>query len=263
MYESVFINPFISLGCSDFFDKESNASFEAHVIECLCDIYGKDKVKEIYVAKDEARFASLLHVYGLSQNIYDSFLRDTLKYLKFMDEKRQEPSLKSDIASKVEVSIISMFIYKCLLIEPTVEEISHFENDLLNNFEIIKQHFNNSLNPNRTRDVWDKKKKMLTDNVELIEIKPTYLDEFTYAKYGINLADVKRMDYRMVDQLNSFIKEKQASLEVENPKDKKNFKGPILKTAVTSGSGFVDALLIASIIATEMSIGLIYLFLHM
>ena len=74
-------------------------------------------------------------------------------------EHQKEPSIKSDIASKIEVSIIIMFIYKCLLIEPTLEEISHFENNLLNNFEMIKFHFSTSLNPNRTRDIWDKKKR--------------------------------------------------------------------------------------------------------
>lgn len=264
MYEVVFINPFISAGCFDYFDKNMNSSFEAHVIECLCDVYGKDKIYEAYSSKDENAFSTLLHVYGLSSNVYDSFLRDTLKYRKFMEEKDREPSLKSDIASKVEISIITMFLHKCLLVEPSLEEISHFENDLLNNFEIIKWHFNNALTPNRTRDVWDKKKRMLTDNVELVEIKPVYFDEFTYAKYGIKLADVQRMDYRMVDQLNSFIAEKQSnSIEVEKPTSKLSLEGSILKTSISSGSGFVDALLIAAVIATEMSIGLIYLFLNM
>ena len=47
---------------------------------------------------------------------------------------------------------------------------------------VIKLHFNTSINPNKTRELWEKKKKILSDNVELIEIKPKYLDEFTYAR---------------------------------------------------------------------------------
>lgn len=264
MDETVFINDFISIGMRDYFKVGTSSTFESHIVECLCDIYGESKVRKVYETRDESAFTSLLHTYGLSRNMYDSFLRDTNKFPKFKMENAKNPSVKSDIASKIEISIIMMFIYKCLLIEPTLEELSHFENNLLNNFEMIKWHFNTSLNPNRTREVWDKKKKMLTDNVELVEIKPEYLDEFTYAKFGTSLQDVKKMDYRMVEELNSYIKDKMNAMtvdaeKVKPPKSKKIRANTILST----GSGFADAILIASIIATEMSIGLIYLFLHM
>lgn len=265
MNETVFVNVFISTGMFDYFVQGKSNTFEAHIVECLADIYGEEKLKKVFDAKDEAGFTTLLHTYGLSHNVYDNFLRDTIRYIKFKQEKEKEPSIKSDIASKIEVSIITMFLYKCLLIEPTLEEISHFENNLLNNFEMIKMHFNMSLNPNRTRDIWDKKKRMLTDNVELVEIKPEYLDEFTYAKFGTSLQDVKKMDYRMVTELNKYIKEKMESFTVEEPtrQNPKSLKDFFMKTSVSTGSGFADAILIAAIIATEMSIGLIYLFLHM
>ncbi len=265
MSETVFINDFISAGMFDYFVGKKSNTFESHIVECLADIYGEEKLRRVYEAKDEAGFANLLHTYGLSHSKYDTFLRDTIRFGKFKMEHQKEPSIKSDIASKIEVSIIIMFIYKCLLIEPTLEEISHFENNLLNNFEMIKFHFSTSLNPNRTRDIWDKKKRMLTDNVELIEIKPEYLDEFTYAKFGTSLQDVKKMDYRMVTELNSYIKEKMESITIDQPVNKKpkSRKEMFMKTAVSTGSGFADAILIAAIIATEMSIGLIYLFLHL
>jgi len=155
-----------------------------------------------------------------------------------------------------------MFLYKCLLFEPTLEEISHFENNLLNNFEIIKMHFNTSINPNKTREIWDKKKKMLTESVELIEIKPEYLDEFTYAKFGTSLSDVKKMDYRMVEELNKYIKSKIEITGEVVPKIKQE-KFSIKNTVLSSGNGFVDALLIAGVIATEISVALIYMFLKM
>ncbi len=265
MSETVFINPFFTIGMNDYFIEHKVESFEAHIVECLCDIYGEDKLRAVYDSKNEAAFASLLHTYGFSHSKYDNFLRDTLKYLSFKNEKIKDPSVKSDIASKVEMSVITMFLYKCLLIEPTLEEISHFENNLLNNFEMIKWHFSASLNPNRTREAWEKKKRMLTDNVELVEIKPEYLDEFTYAKFGTSLQDVKKMDYRMVTELNNYIKDKLELMEVDAKKDRspKSLKELFVQTPLTSGSGFTDALMIASIIAAEMAIGIIYLFLHM
>jgi hypothetical protein len=199
--------------------------------------------------------------YGLTQSAFDAFIKATNEYEKFKKQKEEKPSLKTDIASKVEIYVIKMFLYKCLINEPALEELSHFENDLLNNFEIIKMHFNMSLNPNRTREEWDKKKKILVDNVELVEVKPEYLDEFTYARYGIDIGDVKKMDYKMVTELNGYIKSKLMVITPEEPKPKRKFD--FANTVITSGNGFVDALMIMAIIASEMSIGIIYLFLHM
>lgn len=263
MNKSVFINDFISLGMTSYFNKNNENIFESHIIECLCDIYGKEKVQKIYEAKDEAGFIELLHVYSMSRNLYDNFLRDTMKYEKFREDKKKNQAIKTDICSKLEVTVITMFLYKCLLIEPSLEDLSHFENDLLNNFSIIKMHFSSSINPNKTREVWDKKKRILSDNVELVEIKPEYLDEFTYSKYGTSLKDVKKMDYRMVEELNSYIKSKMAVEVEDSPKEPKTKIGLLKNTALSSGNGFVDALLIAGIIATEMSIGLIILFLNL
>lgn len=261
---NVFVNEFINLGMVSFFNKTNDNPFERHVIECLCDIYGQDKIKSIFDTKNEEAFYSTLSKYGLSRSNYDNFLRDTIKYEKFKTENKKDPALKSDIASKIEANLIIMFLHKCLLEEPTLEEISHFENDLLNNFEIIKMHFNTSVNPNRTRDIWNKKKRMLEDNVQLVEIKPEYLDEFTYAKFGTSLKDVKQMDYRMVEELNCYIKSKmQLDSEIKEEKPKIDFKSINRNTVLSTGNGFVDAIFIAAIIATEMSIGLIYLFLNM
>lgn len=263
MNETIFINDFISMGMKSYFGKTQSDIFEKHVVECLCDIYGVDKIRSAYESKDEGTFTNLIHTYGLSKTVYDNFLRDTVKYENFRRENEENPAVKSDIASKLEIALIMMFLYKCLLVEPTLEELSHFENDLLNNFEIIKLHFNTSLNPNKTREFWDKKKRMLEDNVELVEIKPEYLDEFTYAKFGTSLNDVKKMDYRMVEELNKYIKSKMA-LTVEEQTPPKRAIGKITRnTVLSTGNGFVDALMVASIIATEISIALIYLFLHM
>lgn len=267
MDKTVFINDFISMGMASYFGNTKTDIFECHIVECLCDIYGRDRIKAVYDARSEAGFVSLLHTFGMSRNLYDNLLRDMNKYEKFREENKKDPSVKSDMASKIETTIITMFLYKCLLVEPSLEEISHFENNLLNNFEVIKLHFNTSLSPSRTREIWDKKKKMLQDNVELVEIKPKYLDEFTYAKFGTSLKDVKKMDYRMVEELNSYITSKlEVSAEEENkarPKTKLSDIKLSRNTVLSSGNGFVDAILIAGIIATEMSIGLIYLFLHM
>lgn len=263
MNESVFINDFISRGMLSYFDGRKDNVFEAHIIECLCHIYGRDRMKATYDDRSETEFITLLHIFGMSKSLYDNLLRDMVKYEQFREEYKQDPSLKTDLASKIEITLITMFLYRCLIIQPSLEDLGHFENDLLNNFEIIKLHFNTSINPSSTREIWNQKKRMLVDNVELVEIKPEYLDDATYAKYGTSLKDVKKMDYRMVEELNSYIKAKSMSVSVEDNNKKIDLSSLLSnKTVLSSGNGMVDALLVAAVIATEVSIGLIYMFLH-
>jgi len=101
----------------------------------------------------------------------------------------------------------------------------------------------------------------MTDSVDLVEIKPEFLDGSVYEKYGTTLDDVKKMDYRMVEQLNSYIKSKMLTDSINEVE--KNKKFPLSNVVITSGNGFVDALLIASMIITELSIGAIYYFLNL
>ncbi len=264
MTELIIANSFISQGLYEYFNNSSASSFEAHIIECLCDIYGEDKIKKTFTEKNDPAFSELIHSYGLKNSVYDNFLRDTNAYNSFKISKEQDPSIKTDLLTRIESYIITMFLYKCLTSEATDEEISHFENDLLNNFNIIKLHFNMSNDPSATRNLWAKKKKLLMDEVELVEIVPEYLDEYTYSKFGTSLDIVKKMDYRMVEELNSYIKSKLEVQAQEDPKSQNKKKSDLFRnTAISSGNGFVDALLITSIIVTEISIGIIYFFLHM
>lgn len=255
--EKKFINEFITLGMNDYFVTGNN-TFERHIIECLIDIYGEKEMKTFYESLDENGFTQLIYKYGLKNTVYENFLRDTMRYETFKVENQNNPLIKSDIASIVESSVINMFITKYLKETPDSESISHFENNLLNNFEVVKMQFSTCLDPNRTRNIWNKKKKILDSNVELIEVKPNYLDEFTYRKFGIDINDVKKMDYRMVKELNRYVIQKQ---KLKDEIDKK--PGILGNTVLSSGNGKVDALLVASIIATEISILLIYLFIHM
>ena len=67
----------------------------------------------------------------------------------------------------------------------------------------------------------------------------------------------------MVNELNEYIKkrmiEDSSSDEIEDSKTIKLTPTSI----ITSGNGFVDAILMIAIIITELSIGFMYLFLHM
>lgn len=259
MENKPFINDFIEFGMHEFFEGSTSFSFEKHIIECLVHIYGKKALKTIYDEKNEAAFSEIIFKFGIKPSVYDNLLRDTNKYEKFKKERENNLALKTDVATAIEIEVATLYIQRCLSYTPTSEDIAGFENELLNDFDTIKFHFNTSLEPNKAREFWDKKKKLLSDDIELIEIKPEYLDEFTYARFGVKLEDVQKMDYRMVDELNKYIKAKLKETDDGSGEGKSKIK---MDSIITSGNGFVDALLITSIIATEISIGIIYYFLH-
>ena len=255
MASNLFVNEFMTIGVYDFFNSGNASSFESHIIECLCDVYGKDNIKNCYSEMDGNAFYSLIVKY-CSPDLYDQLLYNCKQFEDYKD------SNDNKYASYLEIIVAKMFIKKCIINGFTDEEVAHFENDLLKNFHIIQWYSTHSSNPNQTLEEWTRLKSALDDNVELIEVKPEYLDAYTYAKYGIDLAKVKQMDYRMVKELNSYIKSRmleEEQKEIEGVKKKKL----TLNTSISSGNGFVDALLIISIIATELSVGLIYLFLHL
>lgn len=263
MEQKPFINEFFTLGMYEFFYVQDATSFERHIVECLADIYSQEELKKVYDEGNEEAFETLLKKFGIMPEIYENFMKATLKFESFKKENEKNPVIKSDFAYIVEENVIKMFLQKSVIYEPSMEELKHFENDLLYNFSIILWHNNTSMNPNKTKEYWEQKKKILSNEMELMEIKPEYLDEVTYKRFGASLSAVKKMDARMVEKLNKYIKDK---LEEEKEVEEilpKVYKKTRLNTAVSSGNGYVDALLIASIIATELSIGFIYLFLHM
>ncbi len=73
MGENRFVNDFLSLGMSSFFKKDKVNIFEAHVVECLCDIYGIEKIKRAYETSDDLFFTTTVHMYGFTRTLYDNF----------------------------------------------------------------------------------------------------------------------------------------------------------------------------------------------
>ena len=260
MSSKIFVNKFLTIGMNDYFYSGNPASFERHIVECLCDVYGTTYLKKAFDEGNENEFYNTFIKYCAKPELYDQFLQNCREFEESIDNATHGD--KNSYGSYIEIILIKLFLRKSLYKKPTAEEISHFENDLLNNFQMIKWHLANNETPNRTREEWNAKKRILSDDVELIEIKPEYLDGYTYAKFGIDLERVKEMDYRMVNELNNYIKTRILESQEETKEIPKKMK-LTPNTVISSGNGFVDALMIVSIIATELSVGLIYSFLHL
>lgn len=250
----VFVNQFITNGLTSYINGSNDHIFEKHVIEILCHIYDRNSLIQAFEDKNEKIFSHIIESYGFPHNLYVSFLDYTAGYLSYLELGEG----KTDTIEKIENLLIKMYKFKSAILTLTEEDKNTFENLLLKNFEVKKLIFDQCLNPNKIEEIWNSEKKKLDNRVIFEEVKPDLLDEFTYAKFGVSKKDVEKMDYRMIARLNEYIESKLSNQEEDTKKPEKIN----LNTFVTSGNGFVDALLIVAIIAAEISVGLIYLFLH-
>ena len=172
---------------------------------------------------------------------------------------KPNPNIKTDILSNIDVNLIKMYEFMSAFVDITEAQLSGFETSMLKNFEVTKMHFNYSNDPKRVENFYKQERNKIGNRVQLTEQRVELLDDITYSKFGVSIDDVKNMDYRMVNKLNNYINDRiaQGIDAVTPPKKKLRFN-----SVLSSGNGFVDVLLILGIIATEISIGLIYMFLH-
>lgn len=260
MNSSIFVNEFLNKGFNDLLNGISEYAFEKHIAQCLVDICGLDELKDAFNKKDENAFYNIVTDYGDMSLLYDRLISTISEFQSFNRDNKVN-KVKNDLGSYIEITLIKIFLKKCIKSKAILQRVPDFENHLLKDPETIRWHLEHSKNPNRTKEEWLLKKRILTDEVKLTEIKPEYLEANIYSRFGIKLEEVKKMDYRMVNELNTYIKNQLSnSTVIRLPKDKNQ---SILNTTLTSGNGFVDALLIVSIIVTELSVGFIYLFLHL
>ncbi len=254
----IFINEFLTIGFNDFINKTKNNIFEDYVIACLYAIYGQSLI-EAYIQKQTNMFEKIIKKYKLNQSVYEDFMDNLIAYEGFKKSLMTNPIQKTEILSNIQTDLIKMLKYKTVFESITDAQIAGFESIFLNDQEIKKYTFNYSNDPNKVLKYYKNEKRNFSEDIILEEEKPNLLDEFTYARFGVSYDDVKDMDYRMINKLNDYIKNK---IEVDKVPNaiKQKFR---INSVLTSGSGAVDALLIIAIIATEISIGLIYLFLHM
>ena len=254
-----FINEFITLGLDSYFNKNDDNIFEKHIIECLFYIYGKDFIKLVYDKCCEETFICEIRKYDLPAFIYSNLLGDMLKYEEFKKSYESGKALKTDVVGKIESKIITMFKYKTMFVNTSLEEINKFETLLLKDFEIKILRYNFSLDPDETNKLWNKEKKNIINSVELKRVNVDFLDPYLYVKYGTTYENVSKMDYRMVQRLNEYIENSEAM----NKESKIEKRKDLLHIPLTSGYKALDALIISSVIVTELSLGAIILFLNL
>ena len=250
-----FINQSINYGISNYMlikngkDYDKAHIFEVYVIRCLCKIYGDLNIINPYRINNVNSFKSNLIMYGLKVSQMEEFISLMDEYSKWLNSERQVG--KTDITSKVEILLINMIIERNKHVKFSNEEILFFDKY----FDPVNNNFA-TLHNLITKDVsivpmyWSRKKSLLSNNIKFKMIRNDLLSSSIYNKYGLDKETISNMSEEKVRNINNRI------LEKEREDNKRNKKFIPKNIIITSGSGFVDTLMLLSIMTTEIMIGI-------
>lgn len=197
-------------------------SFLVIVIRTLILIYGEDRILNPYYLKDEQAFYRNLTIYGY--NLTDVYLfRDAL--LSFYQEDKENKKAKYQKPITFFQSVIEY------LIDMFIMKKKNTNVDYLEEEKFLELIYVNNV------DAYRYSYKYLMDKNNLTE-------KYYYTK--LNGFDITKTFNMEIEDLKIFNNQEKTTMidEIKN----------LFKTKLTSGNGYVDILLLMSVIATSFSI---------
>lgn len=249
----MFINEVFDKSINNFLNNDNNKhDFLNEVLKTLAFIYGKLDIENPYITQDEKLFHTNLLKFGLEEAKVNNFKEEFVNcYNNILNDVKPNPSF-----TKIEKILVDMYMAKKtkhtisdedeeeflnLLYTPMSKDEGKIAYNFLHSddeFEIIRYfHHKNKLNMERVKSI---PKELLPPEAYKV------IDE--------NYTMVKMLSPEDVDEINNKVYQK---LEVN--KNAVNFEYLFEKalyeffnkdTKITSGNGYVDILLIMSVIST-------------
>ncbi len=255
----VFINSTITNGINSFLEKDASKidgahTFENKVILILTKIYSEPDIINPFKLKNEKKFKENLGIYGLSENEIDRFISLMNIYGIWLNSNRTN---KNNILEDICLLLIKMIMLKNRFISISNEELKLYDEifNLMNNkIRMIAQM--SSVNPNKVSDIWQRKRIHIIKNntaMYLTIIEPKLLSSEIYKKYGVSINEVKQLSNNAIDEINKQILMEENSTSTHGGRVKEK----PLQLVLTSGNGFVDMIVLLSIMCTEIMIGII------
>lgn len=257
--EKFFINQAIEYGINSYILNSNGEhynkmyKFEMLVISALTIIYGEKSILLPYKIDNEKAFECNLLMYDLKDADLKKFTTYMQKYYNFMEEYKSE-KMAEGIVEEIEKIIVEMLKKRAKVKKFTNDEIDKL-NKIFDNNYAFNNIFSNS-NENLIKRYWLDTKANLTDTqVEMIGINPNLLSREEYSKYGFDIRTIACLSTTEISEVNKAIEEnKKKQFKMEEVSFFKRFN-----LYLTTGNGFVDKLMLLSIVATELMIGMIIL----
>ena len=269
--ESYFINEAIEKAINDYMNSKDKVesvlynSFLVVVIRMLISIYGELDIINPYQIKNEDAFKNNLMKYGASKENVDNLFELISNF--YLIERRNSLAIKREENTyfiSVQKALIDLFTLKRLNFDLTENECKDFF-DLLytpGTSNALRQSYN-YLNASDIYEVASYyQNKMLEEKEPELADDKNLLKFDIYKLFNVSIADISKMSAKEIDTLN---KEIYKSFDIsENAINKDYLLDEKLKeikmqnSPITTGNGYVDILLIMSIIVTTIMVVVIF-----
>ncbi len=266
-----FINEAVDKAINDYMcskDKDESVlynSFLVVVIRMLINIYGELDIINPYQVKNEESFDNNLMKYGASLEQITSFKRLVDGFYR-IDKKNSNAIIKENNPYFIDVQkiLIDLFTLKRINFGLTASDSKEFF-DLLytpGTSNVLRYSYN-YLSAENIYEVADYFKKAYQEKAKVKEEEVKNLFSFDiYRMFNYSIADISKMNKDEVDKLNNEIyKAFDISNNALNKEYLLNEKINALRNQnnpITTGNGYVDILLIMSIIVTSIMVVLIF-----
>lgn len=234
-------------------------AFSVVVIRSLIAIYGELDIINPYRANNENQmggFDDNLMKFGFPKEKLQQFKADLQNYINACETG----TFPNPYFYKIEALLIDMFFCKKKTVTITEEELQNFQSLLYttqNQNQMIQQEITKNTNqPEHISRYWQSKWFEHNHDFQFMPYKQNTLLPEAYNILGYTLESIAQMDAQTLEQLNnqilSFFK-----IEVNDPNREERLREAVTYykqygSSITTGNGYVDMLLLLSMIATIM-----------
>lgn len=259
--EKCFINPGIEYGIKSYLEYKEGKNypliytFEMNVIKTLTIVFGEKSILLPYKIDNERAFECNLLMYDLKENDMKNFLYYMNEYYNFMKNYKSEKKA-TGLINEIEKILMEMILKRSKRREFSQEELDEFDkifNPIDGDLKKIKTLV--SSNDGLIVRAWENNKFELTNTqIKMIAINPNLLSANDYRKYGYDIRTIACLSEEEINEINKQISVEESRIFEKSTSKFFKKRNPIL---LTSGNGFVDKLMLLSIIATEIMVGLV------
>ena len=271
----VFVNEAFTKAVDDYLKSSDNPqgvtynSFLVVVVRMLICIYSELDIVNPMVVGDEDLLYKNLMKFGYLRDSLGIFFSNLQQYYDIAkDNEHSDNKIKNPYFITVQKDLVDMFIAKKLNFYLTEEEVREFY-DLLytpyskNPLRVSYNFLVSSVNGNDVMEVDNYFKSQMRDNVKVIKPQEKhYLNVKAYELLNYSMDDLNKMDSNELDRVNhqvyDYFKIRENAINKEYLLEKAIEAIERENNKITSGNGYVDILLVMSVICTiVMIVGII------
>lgn len=234
-------------------------SFLVVVIRLLTSIYSELDIINPLMTNNQNALKENLLKFGYSSDKLENFFNNLEKFY-IIDKENERLQVKKEnmFFIIIQKQIVDMLICKKLNFHLTQKEVKAFY-DLLyttNCKEPIKVSYN-YLYAKDVNEIDNYFKKQMQENVKVVEAKEKKLLNLrAYEILNYNIDDINNMEQEQIDKINrqvyDYFKIRENAINKEFLLEKAIIEYDKEKNKVTSGNGYVDIILVMSVICTAV-----------